>query len=196
MTQPQTTAKKTAKATETKTATASDPKAAKATENKMKEFEKAGETALAKDKRKASAKKTATRKKAPVKKAAAKKASPKATAASPKAKAPAKPKATPDAATPKPNAAAPTPDAPKTRRPRFARGQDPRIPPAGTTIVRPYKGEEIRVTVLEDGFRWKKQDFSSLSACAKAITGTKGTINGVLWFRLTDASGSADPAAS
>ena len=189
MTQPQTSAKKTAKATETKTAKATQPKTAKATESKMKEFEKAGEAALAKDKRKASAKKTATRKKAPVKKTAAKKASP-------KAKAPAKPKTTPDAATPKPNAAAPTPDAPKTRRPRFARGQDPRIPPAGTTIVRPYKGEEIRVTVLEDGFRWKKQDFSSLSACAKAITGTKGTINGVLWFRLTDASGSADSAAS
>ena len=186
MTQPQTTAKKTAKATETKTAKASDPKAAKATESKMKEFEKAGEAALAKDKRKASAKKTATRKKAPVKKTAAKKASP-------KAKAPAKPKTAVKTA---PDAATPAPDTPKTRRPRFARGQDPRIPPAGTTIVRPYKGEEIRVTVLEDGFRWKKQDFSSLSACAKAITGTKGTINGVLWFRLTDAAGSAESAAS
>jgi hypothetical protein len=184
MTQPQTTAKK----TETKTAKASDPKATKATESKMKEFEKAGETVLAKDKRKASAKKTATRKKAPVKKA-----SPKATSASPKAKAHAKPKT---AVKTTPDAAAPAPDAPKTRRPRFARGQDPRIPPAGTTLVRPYKGEEIRVTVLEDGFRWKKQDFSSLSACAKAITGTKGTINAVLWFRLTDASGSAESAAS
>mgnify|MGYP002623676023 CR=1 FL=1 len=63
--------------------------------------------------------------------------------------------------------------------------RDPRLPPAGTEIVRPYKGREIRVTVLEDGFRWEGEEYRSLTALAAKITGAR-SINGPLWFRLRD----------
>jgi hypothetical protein len=46
------------------------------------------------------------------------------------------------------------------------------IPPAGTVLVRPYKSGEVRVTVLDEGFEWDGQTFGSLSAVAKAITGS------------------------
>ncbi len=72
--------------------------------------------------------------------------------------------------------ATPKPENPK--RPR-----DPRLPAPGTTVVRPYKGRDIKVAVLEDGFRWEGKAYRSLSALASAITGAK-SINGFFWFRL------------
>ena len=63
--------------------------------------------------------------------------------------------------------------------------RDPRLPAAGTVLKRPYKGKEIRVTVLEEGFRWERKEYRSLSALAAAITGAK-SINGFLWFRMTE----------
>ncbi len=75
----------------------------------------------------------------------------------------------------------------KPKRPR-----DPRLPAPGTTIVRPYKGKDVKVAVLEDGFRWEGKAYRSLSALASAITGAK-SINGFLWFRLT---GTADATAT
>src|SRR5262245_35211160 len=32
--------------------------------------------------------------------------------------------------------------------------RDPRLPKPGSTLSRPYRGHEIRVLVLEDGFEW------------------------------------------
>ena len=64
------------------------------------------------------------------------------------------------------------------------RKRDPRVPAPGTVLTREYKGKTIRVTVLEEGFRWERKEYRSLSALAAAITGAK-SINGFLWFRLT-----------
>ena len=86
-------------------------------------------------------------------------------ATSPARKGPAK-RATRKAA-PKPRAA----KAPKADTAKAARERDPRLPPAGTEIVRPYKGREIRVTVLAEGFRWEGEEYRSLTALAAKITG-------------------------
>ena len=63
--------------------------------------------------------------------------------------------------------------------------RDPRLPKAGTTIERDYKGKKHLVRVLEEGFEYDGKPFRSLSAVAMAITGAKA-INGFLWFRLGD----------
>jgi hypothetical protein len=60
---------------------------------------------------------------------------------------------------------------------------DQRLPPAGAIIQRLYKGQQLQVTVLQSGFAYGGQVFASLSAVAKAITGSH--CNGFLFFRLT-----------
>lgn len=73
------------------------------------------------------------------------------------------------------------------------RTRDPRLPATGTTLVRPYKGKDYRVTVLEDGFRYDGREFRSLSKLASEITG-QASINGYLWMRLTgDAADAPTP---
>src|SRR5690242_11456786 len=57
-----------------------------------------------------------------------------------------------------------------------------RIPPAGTLLTRPYKGTTVQVRVLEHGFVYKGTVYPSLSAVAKAITGSH--CSGYLFFRL------------
>ncbi|MDF7824368.1 DUF2924 domain-containing protein [Pontiellaceae bacterium B12227] len=52
----------------------------------------------------------------------------------------------------------------------------------GTVLHRNYKGEDIRVLVLENGFEWNDQRFKSISAVARAVTGTRW--NGKLFFGL------------
>lgn len=42
----------------------------------------------------------------------------------------------------------------------------------GTQLIRRWKGQTLTVTVLEDGFTWEGRIYNSLSALAKAITGT------------------------
>ena len=53
----------------------------------------------------------------------------------------------------------------------------------GTTLVRTWRGRQIRVHVLEDGFEWDGQRFGSLTAVAKAVTGSH--VSGPAWFGLT-----------
>src|SRR5262249_15123240 len=60
--------------------------------------------------------------------------------------------------------------------------KDQRLPPPGTLLARPYRGETLQVRVLEDGFECRGQVFRSLSAVAKAITGSH--CNGFHFFRL------------
>ena len=57
-----------------------------------------------------------------------------------------------------------------------------RLPPAGTTLTRPYKGATVQVRVLEHGFVYDGTIYPSLSAVAKAITGSH--CNGYLFFKL------------
>ena len=49
-------------------------------------------------------------------------------------------------------------------------------------ISRDYKGEEIHIKVLDEGFEYAGQVYRSLSAIAKDITGT--TWNGPAFFGL------------
>lgn len=60
--------------------------------------------------------------------------------------------------------------------------RDPRLPAAGTNLVRVYKGRELVVQVLEAGFGFEGEVYKSLSAVAKQITGAH--CNGFLFFRL------------
>lgn len=52
----------------------------------------------------------------------------------------------------------------------------------GTVLHRKHQGADVRVLVLETGFEWNGQYFKSLSATARAITGTRW--NGRLFFGL------------
>lgn len=49
--------------------------------------------------------------------------------------------------------------------------RDPRLLVAGATLVRPYKGKDIRVRVLADGFEYAGMPYRSLTAIARAVTG-------------------------
>lgn len=52
----------------------------------------------------------------------------------------------------------------------------------GSILHRKYRDENIRVQVLENGFEWNGEFYKSLSATARAITGTRW--NGKLFFGL------------
>ena len=81
-----------------------------------------------------------------------------------------------------PETAAPAPDGSTAPGP-VPREPDRRLPLPGAILTRPYKGQQLQVTVLQSGFAYGGQVFASLSAVAKAITGSH--CNGYLFFRLT-----------
>ena len=60
---------------------------------------------------------------------------------------------------------------------------DHRLPPPGTILTRPYKGQRVQVQVLTDGFAYAGTVYASLSAVAKVITGSH--CNGFHFFRNT-----------
>jgi hypothetical protein len=60
---------------------------------------------------------------------------------------------------------------------------DLRLPPPGTILTRPYKGQQLHVQVLTDGFAYAGTVYPSLSAVAQAITGSH--CNGFHFFRNT-----------
>ena len=60
---------------------------------------------------------------------------------------------------------------------------DHRLPPPGTLLTRPYKGQLVQVQVLTEGFAYAGRVYASLSAVAKAITGSH--TNGYHFFRNT-----------
>jgi hypothetical protein len=59
---------------------------------------------------------------------------------------------------------------------------DPRLPMPGSVIVKEYRGRNILVQVVDDGFEYDGRRFTSLSAIAREITGTKW--NGLAFFGL------------
>lgn len=55
-------------------------------------------------------------------------------------------------------------------------------PIIGTRLVREWQGTEQVVTVTKDGFEWQGRPYQSLSAIARAVTGTRW--NGWVFFGL------------
>jgi hypothetical protein len=66
---------------------------------------------------------------------------------------------------------------------RVAAPIDHRLPPPGTILTRPYKGQLVQVQVLTEGFAYAGRVYPSLSAVAKAVTGSH--TNGFHFFRNT-----------
>jgi DUF2924 family protein len=62
-------------------------------------------------------------------------------------------------------------------------------PLAGTRLLREWQGVEHAVTVLPDSFEWEGRPYRSLSAIARAITGTRW--NGWTFFGLKSGRGGA-----
>ena len=56
----------------------------------------------------------------------------------------------------------------------------------GTKLLREWNGIEHTVTILMDGYDWQSRKYKSLSAVAKAITGTNW--NGFRFFGFRDKS--------
>ena len=67
---------------------------------------------------------------------------------------------------------------------RKAQIADPRNPVVGTKLIREWDGTAHTVTVLKEGFDWGGQRYKSLSAVARAITGTRW--NGYRFFGLRE----------
>ena len=61
---------------------------------------------------------------------------------------------------------------------------DDRLPRPGTILTRRYKGRTLQVEVLERGFAFDGQVYRSLSAVAKAVTGSH--CSGHFFFGLTE----------
>ena len=61
------------------------------------------------------------------------------------------------------------------------------MPIAGTRLIREWQGVEHVVTVTSDGFEWQGRPYRSLSAIARAITGTRW--NGWVFFGLKNRRG-------
>jgi hypothetical protein len=78
----------------------------------------------------------------------------------------------------------------RTRLDALADGLDPKAarkrvingPVVGAQLIREWQGVEHKVTVLADGFEWEGRWYKSLSAVARAITGTRW--NGPVFFGL------------
>jgi len=63
-----------------------------------------------------------------------------------------------------------------------AEAHDPRLPMPGALLTRKYKGRTINVRVLPKGFEYEGEMYRSLSAVARAVTGSHW--NGYLFFNV------------
>ena len=72
--------------------------------------------------------------------------------------------------------------APASPTPSSRSRRHPRLPSPGTILSRSYKGEILQVRVLRHGVEFEGTVYPSLSAVAKAITGSH--CSGHLFFRL------------
>jgi hypothetical protein len=68
-------------------------------------------------------------------------------------------------------------------------GRDPRLPPPGTVLRREYRGTEVTVTVRDEDFLYGEKPYRTLSAVARAVTGSRW--NGFLFFGLSSRTGDA-----
>ena len=81
-----------------------------------------------------------------------------------------------------PPAASKASSKPATPKPVSPQQPDRRLPQPGSLITRVYKGRTLQVEVLPSGFAYQGIVYPSLSAVAKAITGSH--VNGFFFFRL------------
>src|SRR5262245_12831042 len=81
------------------------------------------------------------------------------------------------------SAVAEVPEAPRLLRFK----SDDRLPPPGSVISRPYKGDTLQVKMLTEGFEFENKIYPSLSAVAHAVTGSH--VNGFAFFRLPPKGG-------
>jgi len=72
---------------------------------------------------------------------------------------------------------------PRAKAAEKSAGRDPRLPAVGTVLTREFKGKTIEVKITENGFEYEGQIFTSISACARAVTGYM--ISGPVFFKLT-----------
>ena len=63
------------------------------------------------------------------------------------------------------------PDSALAQAPTLRMPADDRLPP-GTILTRRYKGRTLEIQILEHGFAFEGQVYRSLSAVAKAVTGS------------------------
>ncbi len=88
-----------------------------------------------------------------------------------------------DVRTTVPQSPSTVPDAGQRTVTRPAPTAHDRLPIPGTVLTRKYRGRQVEVTVLPAGFEYDGQTYRSLSAVAKAVTGSHW--NGHLFFGLT-----------
>ncbi len=69
---------------------------------------------------------------------------------------------------------------------RLSSAHDPRVPLPGVLLHREYKGRDIVVRVLDEGFEFEDRRYKSLTAIAREVTG--GKWNGFVFFGLNKAS--------
>jgi hypothetical protein len=86
--------------------------------------------------------------------------------------------------------ASPAPEWTRIAELRFS--ADRRLPMPGAVLSREYKDRTVVATVLPKGFEYEGQVYRSLSAVAKAVTGTHW--NGYHFFGLTKGGDSPSPA--
>ena len=58
------------------------------------------------------------------------------------------------------------------------------LAPAGTSIIKNYKGKDYEIRILENGFCFDGRHYKSLSGIAKNITGMR--ISGKVFFGFTE----------
>ena len=68
-----------------------------------------------------------------------------------------------------------------------AQARDCRLPAPGSILERLYRGQSIKVKVLEEGFEHDGTNYRSLSAVAHKVTGTRW--NGFVFFALPQDGG-------
>ena len=71
---------------------------------------------------------------------------------------------------------------PNSQKQQATKPKDLRIPPTGSIISKTYRGQQIEVKVLENGFEYKGKVHKSISRVAMTIT--KRQISGYVFFGL------------
>ena len=72
---------------------------------------------------------------------------------------------------------------PNSQKQHATKPKDLRIPPTGSIISKTYRGQQVEVKVLENGFEYKGKVYKSISRVAMTIT--KRQISGYVFFGIS-----------